>query len=449
MITKITEFKRYLNESLSNDRMMNFKKKQLEDAARQLVEAMKKLEIAEIARKQQNEIVKNVLEELDTHSIVCQGVLIQMVNGFESTRTDMKGYNEFVQSSIDTLGSQYMEMHEKITQIATKENPDLSYISTAKNAKNLPNGVVKEGMMDGIKKGFHLIVSKIKSFLSRSKAEVEEIQDELDRYISPNDQETDYFVPFYNEAKSVKKNLNYTDGKKFFYITLENGLYWTLNDSKGKVVKMLSASGEKEDLIKKYKLKLVPKADQKSVTINESLETEPQSEAIANALTEAKKLIEQTEEEKYYEELVKSKKQEIMNLLKEFNSKKYVIDEKILSVVTRKGGPKLSESEYRDKMINAEEVGEHVAEMAQSLFSLYTKTFEVSGSIRQYSDDTNLPDGTLGATFDWVFNTVTPPDNTVSEGVSSFIMRAIRKIKSYISNFRLASRRCDMALNQI
>lgn len=379
MITKITDFKKYLNESLSNDRMMNFKKKQLEDAARQLIEAMKKLEIAEIARKQQNEIVKNVLQELDTHSIVCQGVLIQMVNGFESTRTDMKGYNEFVQSSIDTLGAQYMEMHEKITQIATKENPDLPYITTAKNTKNLPTGVVEEGVMTSIKKGFHLIVSKIKSFLRISKVEVEEIQDELDRYISPNDQETDHFVPFYNE----------------------------------------------------------------------SLETEPQSEAIANALTEAKKLIEQTEEEKYYEELVKSKKQEIMNLLKEFNSKKYVIDEKILSVVTRKGGPKLSESEYRDKMINAEEVGEHVAEMAQSLFSLYTKTFEVSGSIRQYSDDTNLPDGTLGATFDWVFNTVTPPDNTVSEGVSSFIMRAIRKIKSYISNFRLASRRCDMALNQI
>lgn len=381
MLTTINQYKKIVYESLSKDRSMNFKQKQLEESAKQLIDAMKKLDIAQVARKQQNEVVKNVLEELNTHSITCQGVLIQMVNGFESSTTNMKDYNKFVSESVDILGDQYIEMHNKITILSTENKPDTTYIKTLKNTKSLPNGIVKEGIIDGIKKGFNTIVSSIKSFLSKSKVEVQEIQNELDQYVSKNDQETDHFVPYYNESLNNEGSVS--------------------------------------------------------------------SEAISNALNEAKKLIEQTEEEKYYEELVKSKKTEIIKLLQEFDAKKYAIDDKMLTLVTLTGGPKMSDAEYRSKMSNAEEVGEHVADMAQSLFSLYTKTFQVSGSLRQYSDDTNLPDGTLGATFDYVFNTVIPPDNNVTESISNFITRSIRKIKSFISRFKMASKRFDFALNQI
>jgi len=448
MLTTINQYKKFVYESLSKDRSMNFKQKQLEESAKQLIDAMKKLDIAQVARKQQNEVVKNVLEELNTHSITCQGVLIQMVNGFESSTTNMKDYNKFVSESVDILGDQYIEMHNKITLLSTENKPDTTYIKTLKNTKSLPNGIVKEGIIDGIKKGFNTIVSSIKSFLSKSKVEVQEIQNELDLYVSKNDQETDHFVPYYNEAKKTRA-LNYTNGSDLFYITIENGLYYALNDSNGKMIDIIGALEPKNILLKKHNLKLVPKMQQTFITVNESIENDPNSQAIANALIEAKKLIEQTEEEKYYEELVKSKKTEIIKLLQEFDAKKYAIDDKMLTLVTLTGGPKMSDAEYISKMSNAEEVGEHVADMAQSLFSLYTKTFQVSGSLRQYSDDTNLPDGTLGATFDYVFNTVIPPDNNVTESISNFITRSIRKIKSFISRFKMASKRFDFALNQI
>jgi hypothetical protein len=404
MITSILKFKKMLNESLSNDRATNIKKKQLQDAASQLVEAMKKLKIAEIVKKEQNEVMKGLLSELNTHSIVCQGVLIQMIGGFESTRTDMKGYNDFVFTSIDTLGEQYMEMHSKMIELSTVDKPESSYIRADANKKNIPNGII-EGLGDSIIKGISRLIIKLKSFLTISKKEVEEIKSELESF-----------------------NLNSED----------------LDDHDNNIIKQI----EDENMGKDGYMPGYNESRRKR-RINEDLESNPQTEAIQNTLKEAIKLIEETEQEKYYIALVETKKTEIIKLLSELNGKKYAIEDKILSIVQMKGGPKLTESDYVSKMSNAEEVGSEIADMAQSLFSLYTKSFQVSGSLRQYGDDTNLPDGTLGATFDYIFNTVIPPETNVSERVSSFLLRAIRKIKSYISSFKIASKRCDLALNQI
>lgn len=74
------------------------------------------------------------------------------------------------------------------------------------------------------------------------------------------------------ESNIKKRKLNYTDGKEFYYFTLENGLYWFVNDKNGKTVYIGKAGEEKEQIIKKMNLTRVPIKSQK--TINESLSEE-------------------------------------------------------------------------------------------------------------------------------------------------------------------------------
>ena len=53
------------------------------------------------------------------------------------------------------------------------------------------------------------------------------------------------------------KKCTYTDGKKNYYFTFENGLYYCLNDQNGVFIDMTKALEPKSILIKKYNLKKI------------------------------------------------------------------------------------------------------------------------------------------------------------------------------------------------
>jgi hypothetical protein len=154
------------------------------------------------------------------------------------------------------------------------------------------------------------------------------------------------------------------------------------------------------------------------------------------------------------EELAKMKQEQIIALLKEFDAKSIAIDDKIVRLISIEGKEKLDQAMYVDYITNAEKVNEGIAEMAMNLMSIHTKVIEVSGSVRHYADDTNLPEGTLDASFDWERKTVRPPasetpSEEVKEGVMSFFKNIWNSIKSFFGAFKVASAEVDVALDNI
>ena len=188
--------------------------------------------------------------------------------------------------------------------------------------------------------------------------------------------------------------------------------------------------------------------------INENID----DNKIVELLSKAKEAIANAEKQAYYTELAKSKEELVKNLLKEFKAKSIAIDDKIVSLISIKGGTSMLSAVYQENITNAEIVGESVAEMANDLLSLHTKTTSVSGSVRQYQDDTNSPDGTLNASFDYVLKKVMLSQNNpnhnrsesiINEGLLDILKGAWNSIKSFISNFRISSKKCDNALDSI
>lgn len=136
---------------------------------------------------------------------------------------------------------------------------------------------------------------------------------------------------------------------------------------------------------------------------------------IVKVLETAKETIELAEQEEYYKQLAKTNEKMIINLLKEFDAKSIAIDDKILTLVHSPESEVFDFNTYQEKITNAEEVGDAVALMAKALLDVHRQYFEVSGSVRQFKDDTNSPEGTMGATFDYEEKTVKLPESVVNE----------------------------------
>ena len=211
---------------------------------------------------------------------------------------------------------------------------------------------------------------------------------------------------------------------------------------------------------RKYRYNLDSTVDTTQIDMTDATTGPVDNAPVVEALEKAKEVIENAEQEKYYEELAKVKQKQVMDLLREFGAKKVAIDDKIVSLIEVQESTRIDMEKYQDYMMNADEVSESIADMATNLFGLYTKVSKVSGSVRQFADDQGLEDGTLNATFDYVFKTVTKPEDNlnnpkrttvepVEEGIGSWIKKVWRGIKRFFSNFRISSKRVDIALKNI
>ena len=120
-----------------------------------------------------------------------------------------------------------------------------------------------------------------------------------------------------------------------------------------------------------------------------------QNKNVENVLVKAKEAIELAQKQSYFEELAKVQEEQVIALLKEFNSKSIAIDDVILNLIRTESKPVLDTAEYEKNMTNAEQVGDAVALMSKALIEIHKNTVNVSGSVRQYKDDSNSPDGTF------------------------------------------------------
>lgn len=171
---------------------------------------------------------------------------------------------------------------------------------------------------------------------------------------------------------------------------------------------------------------------------------------LQETLAKASELISDAEQEVYFLELAKIKEKQVIAMLNDFKSKKLAIDDKVLQLIKVSAGARLNKAEFMDKMTDANVVTEAIADMASNLFAIYTKSFQAAESVRQHKDETGLPEGTLGATFDWIMKKVVPGEPNIKENVViDFFKNIGRKLKQYISNFNILSKRTDMALSHI
>lgn len=245
------------------------------------------------------------------------------------------------------------------------------------------------------------------------------------------------YLRFFNNSKKLPTGTLTSESMGNILSTIKE---W-YNIFKKSVLSLLNSFNSNLDMIKQKALSF------QQLNTNESVSSNDLND-VAVVLEKAKVLIETAEQEKYFLELAKVKELQVIKMLEEFKAKSVAIDDKIIQLIKIAPKNKVSETDYMNYMTNAEMVGEGVSDMANSLFSLYTKVSQVSGSVRQYADDSNSPDGTFNATFDYVFKTVRLPD-AKSESISSFISNIAEKIKRFFSNFRIASKKVDNALNHI
>lgn len=486
MITNINEFRKVFglnmtNEALSDDRKTKMKLDLLMQTAKEMIEAYDKAEAFEIAKKAKNEEIKGVLEKLGTHSIICKGVLIEMVGTYDNHSTNLTEYTKFVEDSVDVLGKQYKEMHDKIMAASTEMSKGTEYLRFNKNTKNQPNGTM-EGIGDTIVSWFTSLKNWFTGFLPRANQEIDAIKKgiEYQKGSNPFNMKSGPSgkpMRFATTGKTVKfgesvvnENTFKSKYKQMIFDNLSKQSYNYLDLAKACGIQP-SDTSENYGLYRNIQLLLdeniitrvkngkvfvyslaVPVATiEPAKKVDVTVDVPVDNVLITEALAKASALIEDAENEKYFLELAKIKEQQVIAMLNEFKSKKLAIDDKVLSLIKIESKPTLDKAAFMDSMTNADIVTESVADMAQNLFSLYTKSFQTSGSVRQYKDDSGLPEGTLGASFDWIIKQVVAPVSTVTKEnkIVDFVRNSIAKLKRYVSSFRIASKRADMALNEI
>lgn len=461
MITNINEFRKVFglnmtNEALSDDRKTKMKLDLLMQTAKEMIEAYDKAEAFEIAKKAKNEEIKGVLEKLGTHSIICKGVLIEMVGTYDNHSTNLTEYTKFVEDSVDVLGKQYKEMHDKIMAASTEMSKGTEYLRFNKNTKNQPNGTM-EGIGDTIVSWFTSLKNWFNGFLPRANQEINAIKKGLAHQKGLTVTESVNENTFKSKYKQMifdnlsKQSYNYLDLAKACGIqpgdTSENyGLYRNIQ----LLLEENIISRVKNGKVFVYSLAVPVATIEPAKKVDVTVDIPVDNVLLSEALVKASALIEDAENEKYFLELAKIKEQQVIAMLNEFKAKKLAIDDKVLSLIKIESKPTLDKAAFMDSMTNADIVTESVADMAQNLFSLYTKSFQTSGSVRQYKDDSGLPEGTLGASFDWIIKQVVAPVGATKENkIVDFVRNAVAKLKRYVSSFRIASKRADMALNEI
>lgn len=466
-ITNLDDFKIYeakrLNEALSVDRKKDAKLKILVQEARELIDAKMKLkEIAELRKIKNNEL-KEALEDVKEASIIAKDVLFEVIKPYERKGLDTKAYIKFVEESTDEVTKEFMKVHNIALELAKKDKKGYTYFSQAKNTKNLETGTIVESkLMDFLKKIYNKLKNAFKSFKTKMDDITEKALDfaatEFNKSNDTVSEAVDYvgnksvFKDSIIELLTEHNELNYT--QFIDMIASKLGYDHNIDLSVFRNLKQLLAQGvlnreKKPGQGKTYFYFLTNETDAVDLIDNDpSIETQPDEDAIVAILEQAHKSIELAEEEKYYKALIESKEANVEKMLKEMNATKIAIDDKILSLVTRKESKYTDWSTYQEVMLTGKTVSSNVKGMAKSLFDTYEKVTQVSGSIRQFDNDADLPEGTTGATFDWVLKKVVAKED-INENLMDIFKKVGRYIKNLFNKFFNFAKRANLALSKI
>lgn len=159
MITNIRLFR----ESLSKDVQFDTKKRMLMEKIQSLINVKAEIDLTKSKLSEQHGKVNEVLKKMNTHSIICNGILIETYGAFKSNRFDSKSFFETLETSVDTLGKDVLD-------IANKYKDIYEYEVEMKFTKGLANGTkAKAPRPHGDytqNEGFNDIVGKVGSFFS-------------------------------------------------------------------------------------------------------------------------------------------------------------------------------------------------------------------------------------------------------------------------------------------
>ena len=476
----IKKFEDLIKEAaLSKQRAENARLALLVQTAREMIELYEKADEFDNSKRIKNAEIEQMLDEMKATSIIASGVLVEVIKPYETKRLDSKEYIAFVESAVDSISEEYKAMHAKAVELNTKLSTETKYLKFAKNSKALPSGeMTYEGILDTVKHWFGKFKESVKSLLKKFTDMLGDIKEQAQTFnnvqenVDYNQRDALYnsylkelnqlLDSFNNKGLYAYPSSGFESQTRTFQqkgLTYYGDAFFDNTEKLDSIIEM--PRGEEQQKVSDAIYRFINKVKkdgfdvhfmyggllfydktQNDADVNENAGKDAGD--IAKVLQKAKDIIADAENEKYFLELAKVKEAQVIKMLEEFKAKSMAIDDKIVQLIRIAPKEKLSLPDYSKYMTNAELVGKAVSEMADNLFAVYSKVSQVSGSVRQFADDSGSPDGTLNAYFDYENKKV-----KLRESFTSFFKNLAGKIKKFISGFNMASKKADAALENI
>lgn len=506
-------------ESLKNDMIFDTKVKQLIAKLERLQQIQEEKKSIEEKLKTDNTELQTVLEKMKAHSIIVDGILLEIYPEYESNRFSEKMFFDAVNESVDILGKDILETANKYKEIYTKTT-DIKYLRGNANATKTraarPHGdfTKNEGLFDGVRDFFTRILNWSKSFFIKADRNIEKVKNILAGvgvFINTEPISVNEDISSVDHSQQLKVNTNPMFGyqglkqmnellqdrdlikyigrskyKKHIFDALVSREYSTfkevhINGDNGSGVTGTSAYlAELSTMGIAYRIKLgrsykyflspfgVDLCEENGMTVSFSANPVTAQKAIkqdpeinkpaydpaapvkiesvtydkiylAEALSLAKNSIETNKKKLELETEEDMLKDEAVKLFEELNLLDIAINDKIYKLYSQQRNY-LQVTEFQKAITTIEEVGADMADTFTDLIASSVNYFDVSGSVRQYKDTSNSPDGTLGAHFNHTTLEVEPP---VSESMinENILKKALSWIKgAFRKTFRLRKR---------
>lgn len=494
-------------ESLKNDMVFDTKVKQLIAKLERLQQIQEEKKSIEEKLKTDNAELQSVLEKMKAHSIIVDGILLEIYPEYESNRFSEKMFFDAVNESVDILGKDILETANKYKEIYTKIT-DIKYLKPGANATKTraarPHGdfTKNEGLFDGVRDFFTRILNWSKSFFIKADRNIEKVKNILagvgitinTQPITVNEDmslvgSTPQIGSAHQQITSMNKLMNSRNlikyigrsaYKKKIFDVLTTQEYATINEvhangntskgltntvaflaelttmgfvyriKAGKVYKyFLSPDGIKLCEENGMSVSFTPNA----VAAQKAIKQDPEINKAAYDPSAPVKLDKVTYDMTYLGEALKLAKisidtnkkkleleteedmlkDETVKLFEELNLLDIAINDKIYKLYSQQRSY-LQVTEFQKAITTIEEVGADMADTFTDLIASSVNYFNVSGSVRQYKDTSNSPDGTLGAHFNHTTLEVEPPvsESIINENILkkalSWIKGAFRKM---------------------
>jgi hypothetical protein len=486
MITSINDYKK-INESLSKERERAAKLETLIKLGREMIDAYKKVDEIKELKKVKDDNIQELLTKLNETSIIAKGTLIEVIKPFKQNRLSSSAYFSFVENSVNVISADFKSISDEIKMAANKMSTASTTLRKTNNAKNKVTGeMTAEGLKDvwaGVVKVLSGWMSKFGSLLNKTQKHLESINTKAAKFLTVTESltVTEGFVDnifiadlYDDDQEIIMRQIIQKLELKFDTINMQEvfqtiaslsfdliTLNINIDDNFYKFVEMTNLNSavvkDNIDIVIKNNTSMFLRdesilneeltEDDRLARNKYSREYKQRQRNIVSVLEQAKETIVLAEESEYYTQLAKTNEKMIINLLKEFKSKSIAIDDKIISLVNTAASDKFDFSIYQEKITNAEEVGDAVALMAKALLDVHRNVVEMSGSVRQYKDDTASQDGTMGASFDYVNKTVKLPEGKTNEG-KEFNYMLLSRLQSDCEYFLGYGNRRENALHQ-
>lgn len=492
-------------ESLKNDMAFDAKVKNLIAKLERLQEIQNEKKNIEEKLVQDNTELSGVLTKMKAHSIIVDGILLEMVPAYQSNRFSDKAFFEAVNEAADILGKDILETANKYKEIYSKTT-EFKFLKGNANATKTraarPHGdfTKNEGLFDGVRDFFNNIINWAKSFFVKAERNIERVKDILAGVgvfinTQPLNEDmsqvgnTPQIGSAHQQVTSMNKliasrNLIKYIGRSVYkqkiFDVLSTQEYATINEvhangntSKGltntvaflaELTTMGLVYRIKSGRVYKYFLspdgitlceengmtishKANPQAAQKAITQDPEINKPAYDPAapvkidavtydttyLGEALKLAKISIDSNKQKLQLEAEEELIKEEAAKLFEELNLLDVVINDKIYKLYSQ-SRKYLQATEFQKAITTIENVGTEMADTFTDLIANSVNYFDVSGSLRQYSDDSKSPDGTLGAHFNHTTLKVEPPvqESVINENIFrkafSWIKGAFRKM---------------------